>query len=639
MEGLDDQWNAPTAEAYVDYRNMPYGRYTFKVRAIGSAQKWSEPFEYTFRILPPFWLAWWAYMIYGFILLILIRWYRGFLIKREKISADLKIKEVEVNKMQELDQMKSRFFANISHEFRTPLTLIQGPIEDLNRDLPDLPVEKTRELLQFIKRNTQRLQHLINQILDISKLETGKIKLQVSEGNLNLFVRTIILSFLSLAESKKIKYAYDLHETSNIVFFDSDKLEKILTNLISNAFKFTKEGGKIRVSQQYVTASTKDKPSHVIIEVVDTGRGISREKLDKVFDRFYQVSDSGSRDAEGTGLGLALTKELVDLYRGEISVDSQEGKGSTFTVKLPVSKDLFTEEERVGDSTCQEPKPEQPGPIGDQKQLKYMDVEIDHIQENAEARPVILIVEDNDDLRNYLSRNLEDYYRILTAVNGKEGWDKAVECIPDLIISDLMMPEMDGMEMSRLIKTNVRTNHIPIIMLTAKADRDSKLEGLGTGVDDYMIKPFDARELRARVYNLVEQRKKLRNRYRQEFLTDLEGHVLPAPEDDFLVRVLNCINKHITESEFNVERLGKELGFSRTQLYRKILALTDHTPNEFIRNIRLKMAARMFHEGHRNITRVLYTVGFNTPAYFTQCFRELYGINPSEYIRKKELHK
>ena len=638
MEGLDDKWSTQSAEAKVDYRNMPYGRYTFKVHAIGAAQKWSEPFEYTFTILPPLWLTWWAYLIYGFILLILIRWYRGFLIKREKINADLRIKEVEVSKMQELDHMKSRFFANISHEFRTPLTLIQGPIEELRNQFQG-NAEGSIQLFQTVKRNAQRLQDLINQILDISKLETGKVKLKVSEGNLHQFARTIIQSFLSLAESKKIKYVYDLPETSDLVFFDSDKLEKILTNLISNAIKFTAEGGEIRVSLQYVNSSTKDNPSHVIIVVADTGKGIPREKLDIVFDRFSQVGDSNSREVEGTGLGLALTKEMVELYRGKISVDSQEGKGSTFTVKLPVSNNYFTDEERATHPTYQEIKPEQIEPVHDQQELEYIDVEGDPFQATNENKPVILIVEDNADLRNYLSRNLEKNYRTLKAINGTIGLDIAVKSIPDLIISDLMMPEMDGMEMSKQLKTDERTNHIPIIMLTAKADQDSKLAGLETGADDYMIKPFDARELQVRVKNLIQQRKKLRDRYKKEFLTDLEGHEIPAPEDDFMVRVLNCIKEHMTESEFNVEQLGKELGYSRQQLYRKILALTDHTPNEFIRNIRLKMASKMFHEGHRNITRVLYSVGFNTPAYFAQCFREVYGINPSEYIKKKELAK
>jgi len=309
MEGLDKKWSAPTAEANAVYRNMPYGWYTFKVRAIGAAQKWSEPVEYTFRILPPFWLTWWSYMIYGIILLLLVRWYRGFLIKREKINADLKIKEVEVGKMQELDHMKSRFFANISHEFRTPLTLIQGPIEELRKQFQSSS-NGSFELFQTVKRNTKRLQHLINQILDISKLETGKVKMQVSEGNLEQFIRPIILSFLSLAERKNIKYVYDLQVTSDIVFFDSDKVEKILYNLISNAFKFTPEGGKIRVSFEYIPSAINNTPAYITIKVTDTGRGISGENLNRIFDRFYQVSDSDSRIAEGTGLGLALTKEL-----------------------------------------------------------------------------------------------------------------------------------------------------------------------------------------------------------------------------------------------------------------------------------------------------------------------------------------
>ena len=332
-----------------------------------------------------------------------------------------------------------------------------------------------------------------------------------------------------------------------------------------------------------------------------------------------------------------MTKELVDLYRGEISVDSQEGKGSIFKVKLPVSKNLFTVEERVSYPTSKEMKPEQIEMLHAQAQLEDIDVESLPTQETANKKPVILIVEDNADLRKYLSRNLENYYYILKAINGAIGLEMAFNCIPDLIISDLMMPEMDGMEMIQHLKTSEITNHIPVIILTAKGDRDSKLAGLEEGADEYMIKPFDAEELRVRVKNLIQQRKKLRNRYRKEFLSDLENHEIPAPEDDFLVRVVGCINKNMAESEFNVEQLGKELGFSRTQLYRKILALTDYTPSEFIRNIRLKTAARMFNEGHKNITRVLYSVGFNTPAYFARCFREVYGINPSVYLKKNEL--
>jgi signal transduction histidine kinase/DNA-binding response OmpR family regulator len=633
MEGLDDQWNAPTAEAYVDYRNIPHGRFTFKVRAIGAAKKWSEPFEYTFCILPPFWHTWWAYMIYGFILLLLGRWYRGFLIKREKINADLRIKEVEVIKMQELDHMKSRFFANISHEFRTPLTLIQGPIEELRMELPDMPVKKARELLQFMKRNTQRLQHLIDQILDISKLETGKLNLQASEGNLEQFIRPIILSFLSLAESKNIQYVYDMHVTSDIVFFDRDKVEKILTNLISNAFKFTPDGGRIRVSFEYIPTSADNTPAYITINVADTGRGIPRENLDRIFDRFYQVSDSDSRIAEGIGLGLALTKELVDVYRGEISVDSQEGKGSTFTVKLPVAEDLFTEEEKAAISTSQVTDAEPSTMILDQQGSEIFDVEEDFVRETADTRPVILIVEDNVDLMNYLSRNLENDYRILTAINGKTGLDKAVECIPDLIISDVMMPEMDGMEMSKQLKSDERTNHIPVIMLTAKADRDSKVEGLETGAADYLIKPFDNEVLMVRIKNLLEQRERLREKFRKEFISDLTGKEAPT-ENQFFRKVHDVLNDHIDEPEYTIEQLADELNLSRSQVFRKVLAETSFSPKELFRNLRLRKAAILFQGGHRNVAQVMYQVGFNNPSYFAKCFNELFEMNPSQYISK-----
>ena len=632
MEGLDKQWSRLTTDASAEYRNMPYGRYTFKVRAIGAAQKWSEPFEYSFKILPPLWFKWWAYMIYAFILLLLVRWYRGFLIKREKINADLRIKEVEVNKMQELDHMKSRFFANISHEFRTPLTLIKGPIEELQRQSIGRQ-EGSMRLFQTVKRNIKRLQDLINQLLEISKLEAGKVKLEVSEGNLEQFVCNIILSFLSLAESKKIKYTYDLPGTSDIVFYDRDKLEKILTNLISNAFKFTHDGGKIRVRLKFSWVTGDKTPGYVSIEVADTGRGIIREKIDRIFDRFYQVSDSDSREAEGTGLGLALTKELVDLYRGEIIVESEEGKGSTFTVKLPVSQNLFTEEEIIIRPAIQEIKPEQVEPFNDQKQLEVIDFEEGHIQKTVEKKPVILIVEDNVDLGNYISRNLEDNYHIDTAIDGKKGLDKAIEFIPDLIISDVMMPEMDGMEMSKKLKNDERTNHIPIILLTAKADRESKLEGLETGADDYVVKPFDQEELQVRVKNLLEQRERLREKFRKEFTSDLIGEKASSG-DEFIKKVHEIMHDHIDEPDYTIEQLAGELYLSRSQLFRKVSALTSYSPIELFRNLRLKKAAILFNGGHKNVTQVMYQVGFNNPSYFAKCFTELFGMNPSRYIKR-----
>jgi DNA-binding response OmpR family regulator/nitrogen-specific signal transduction histidine kinase len=546
--------------------------------------------------------------------------------------------------MQELDHLKSRFFANISHEFRTPLTLLMGPINDLLKNRSELK-EDDRKLLKIMKRNAVRLQQLINQLLDLSKLETGNLKLEVSEGNLTGFIRIIILSFISLAESKHIKYEYDLAETDQKLYFDSDKVEKIITNLISNALKFTPGEGYVMVMLRYwgeknissgqnITAGKNiGSGSYVEIKVRDTGPGIPDNEKEKIFSRFYQVSSSDSREHEGSGIGLALVRELVDLYRGEIFVESEISKGSTFTVTLPVSMEQFREGEIVAVSE----KPFDTKSFDDQKILAEGIAEPAVQKETAKEKekdlPIILIVEDNTDLRGYISDNLMNQYQILEAENGREGLDKAIESIPDLVVSDLMMPEMDGMEMCDSLKKDTRTNHIPLIMLTAKADRESKLEGLETGADDYIIKPFDAEELQVRVKNLIEQRKKLREKYRTEFLMDPAGSYLHDPSDEFLSRLIECTKKHLDDPEFSVTKLGEELNMSHMQLYRKVRSLTDYTPNEYIRNTRLKAAARMFLEGTTNITSVLYTVGYNSPSYFTESFRELFGMNPSEYIK------
>ena len=374
----------------------------------------------------------------------------------------------------------------------------------------------------------------------------------------------------------------------------------------------------------------------MVFGVGDTGPGIAVEQREKIFDQFYQVANSDSHMHEGSGIGLALVKELVDLNKGEILLESIPGAGSTFTVKLPVERDHFVDSEILS-SPARDDEPamaeDQDGSESDEAETLTQE---DASHEEKNESPVILIVEDNPDLRDYISQNLLGDYQILQAENGKEGLLKAIENIPDLVISDLMMPEMDGMEMCSRLKSDHRTNHIPLIMLTAKADRDSKLESLETGVDDFILKPFDAEELLVRVKNLIETRMKLRERFRKEFLADTGGQIIPAPEDEFMIRVMNCLKIHLTESEFNVEQMGKELGLSRAQLYRKILAMTDHAPSEFIRSNRLKMAARMFLEGHKNVTRVMYSVGFTTSAYFAQCFREMYGLNPSEYIRQNK---
>jgi len=569
-------------------------------------------------------------MFYGFILLFLVRWYRGFLIKREKIKADFKIKELEVNKMQELDHMKSRFFANISHEFRTPLTLIQGPIEELRKQFRGQP-EESIQLFQTVKRNTKRLQDLISQLLDISKLETGNVNLQVSMGDLVEFVKAIVLSFLSLAEYKKIRYEYVLPKEGRMVHFDPDKVEKILTNLISNAFKYTNEGGTIWVGIQFRKASSDDTFNSVEMKVSDTGKGIPEEMLEKIFDRFYQVNDPYSREVEGTGLGLALTKELVDLYRGNITVESEPGKGSTFIINLPVSVAQFEENEIVSPTSDENINIEPVLQVHAHEDFEDTYITEDEIPDSAKDKPVILIVEDNDDLRKYISRNLENRYSITLAENGKMGLDKAHKNIPDLVISDVMMPEMDGMEMCKRLKTDERTDHIPVIMLTVRADSYSKLGGLETGADDYLVKPFDPQELKVRARNLLEQRRKLMEKFRMEFISDTIEMGLP-PKDQFIKRLLDIFDQHISDPEFSIDQLSGELNLSRSQVHRKVMAITGYAPNELFRNHRLKNAALLFRSGYTHVAQVMHRVGFNNQSYFTKCFGKLFEMTPSQFI-------
>ena len=634
MKGLDKDWIDAGQTRVASYTSLRHGEYTFKVMGSNNDGVWNEKgASINILIHPPPWLTWWAYTCYGFIVAGIILWYRRYLLNRAKLRTAIEMERMEKEKVEELDHMKSRFFANVSHEFRTPLTLILGPIDDLVENRSKR-AELTWDNVGIIRRNARRLQKLINQILDISRLETGAVKLRVSEGDLTEFIRTIILSFLSLTESKQIRYEYDLPEKDQNLWFDNDKVEKILTNLVSNAFKFTPAKGSITVSLQYLSSPGSPSADFAEITVTDTGRGIPGDKLGNIFDRFYQVHESGMHGEEGTGIGLALTRELVELCRGEIRVESEVGKGSVFTVKLPVSRELFTEEEIISIDPENITRKKLIESSVDTEKSEAVETGEDHLKNAPRDAPIVLIVEDNADLRNYISGNLCDSYRIIMAENGREGLHCAIDQVPDLIISDLMMPEMDGMEMCRELKTDERTNHIPVIMLTARADRGSKLEGLETGADDYIIKPFDNKELTVRVRNLIEQRKRMRDKFRKEFLSDSAGMDVTY-EDQFLNKLTVILNKYISSDDFRIDLLTDELHMSRSQVFRKINAITGYTPNDLIRNLRLKKAASLFRSGHKHVAQVMHQVGFNSQSYFGQCFHELYGMTPKEYIHSR----
>ena len=521
-------------------------------------------------------------------------------------------------KLQELDQIKSRFFTNVSHEFRTPLSLIIGPLEEkLNKPL-DLA---ERENLLLMHRNAKRLQNLTNQVLDLSRLEAGSMDLHLQEGDLSAAIKFICSTFLSLAESKGLSYHQDIFEGPYIACFDRDKLEKMLNNLLSNAFKFTPEGGSVNLK-------AKVDEGKLVVEIKDSGVGIPADKLGLIFNRFYQVDDSINRSSEGSGIGLALTKELADLHRGKLEVISQEGVGSTFTLFLSVSKEAFKDLVIVPETTQKELI--NVAPLSEQGSQFTME---------DDSKPLILVAEDNADMRKFIFDLLNNKYRVVCANNGKEAFEKAKEIVPDLVITDWMMPVMDGITCCEKLKTADATCHIPVLMLTARADQPSKLEGLETGADDYLVKPFNTTELAVRSHNLIEQRRKLREKFSKEMVLQPQKISLPGRDATFLTNLLALLEKNYAEPEFTVDELSDEVNMSRMQLHRKLKALTDQSPGEFLRKFRLERAKQLLSIEGTQVSEACFKVGFNNVSHFSKSFREFAGVTPTEFIESIALKK
>ncbi|MBV6473399.1 MAG: Sensor histidine kinase RcsC [Saprospiraceae bacterium] len=547
----------------------------------------------------------------------------------------------------ELDAVKSRFFANISHEFRTPLTLILGPLKKAIEQLPaseqdafsqnekvlEAPSHRDREAAEIslparhvgmMRRNAERLGQLIDQLLDLSKLENGRLNLQVAEGDVVKFLRAMAFSFESLAERRQIHYQTTFTEEGQMAFFDKDKLEKIIVNLLSNAFKYTPVKGSVSVKILLENGRLK-------ISVEDSGPGISKEDLDKIFQRFYQVE--GMED-KGTGIGLNLVKELVELHHGQISVESAQGKGTMFKVSLPVTREAF-----AGSEISTRPFAEMGVATLSPTHFPTCEAETEDLAPHSlepTNHPLLLIVEDNPDLRSFIGENLKGEYQILTAENGKKGLETALDRIPDLVISDVMMPEMDGFKLCETLKKDERTSHIPVILLTAKAGQQQLLAGLETGADAYMTKPFDEQELLVRARNLVEQRRELRKRFSnlanaQSFLSLSPSEVAVTSSDHrFLEKVTTAIEENMDNEFFSVEDLANAVSFSRSQLHRKLKALTGKSPNELIRDFRLTRAKELLDKGAGNVSEVAMEVGYSSLSYFTRSFKEMFGVLPSE---------
>lgn len=564
------------------------------------------------------------------VLLIYFQWLRSrqkirqkeILLAAEKADVMAQLEHAEAEKLREMDALKSTFFANISHEFRTPLTLIISPIEQMINGTFKGDVQK---YYRIIHRNGKRLLNLVNQLLDLSKLESGKLQLKVAKGDISQVVRTISGSFESLAALQMVDFRVTVPQHDFIGYFDKDVLEKILVNLISNAFKFTGEGGEISVA-------LAQESGHAKLQVSDNGIGISEDQKETIFDRFGQSHYSELQ--EGSGIGLALTKELTQLHGGSISLQSEIDKGTTFEVVLAVNKDFFKSDEILdaADGSETGDSPWLVSPLVPIKSNLGQPQKGSPFQ-GAEQQPVVLIVEDNRDVSQYIQDTLGEKYQIWTAFDGKKGLEKALEITPDLIISDVMMPEMDGHEFCRHIKQNEKTSHIPVIILTARAGQQDKLEGLEIGVDDYLIKPFDGRELQVRVSNLLQQRQKLQSHYRRVFSAFMPTEVKVESMDSvFLQKVRERIEANLDDEHFSVVELGTQVGMSRSQLHRKLSALTGFSPNEIIRIMRLEKAKQLLEQKAANVSEVAYLSGFSSPAYFIKCFREYYGKTPGEIL-------
>jgi signal transduction histidine kinase/ligand-binding sensor domain-containing protein/DNA-binding response OmpR family regulator len=647
MTGVDPDWVFTDASRrFATYTNLDPGEYTFTVRGSNNDKLWNEKgTSIKIIITPPWWKTNLAYSFYFLLLIAAVITTWRIQLRRIRLKQQLKMEHFEAEKLREVDQLKSRFFANISHEFRTPLTLIKGPVKQI---MDGQFAGNLKEQCKMILRNSDRLLGLINQILDLSKLESGEMKLQVAETNIVHFLKGLILSFSPLADRNKINLNFDFGENPIYGYIDRDKMEKIITNLLSNAFKFTPKQGKIEVVLAMSNAKIQRPNKFPIpnsqfrISISNTGSGIHPNQIDKIFDRFYQADSTYKKDGESSGIGLALTKELVEVCYGNISVSSIPDQSTTFIVNLPISKESFREDEIIDSQSEELDSLSLRGTYLEEKSEKGIS-EIENPQfERREKKtvhkistPLLLIVEDNSDVANYICSFMENDYRIMTAENGKIGLVKILDKYPDLVISDIMMPEMDGFELCQKVKSDERISHIPIILLTAKADLDSKLEGLEFGADDYVSKPFEVKELQIRSKNLIEQRRKLREKF--SALIDLKPEDIAATsmDEQLLNRLLAIFEEHIEEPDFSVEQLSREIGMSRSHLNRKIQALTNVSTSEFIRTLRLQRAARLLSHASGTVSEIAYKVGFNNLSYFSKAFRKQFGRLPSE-ITKKE---
>jgi signal transduction histidine kinase/ligand-binding sensor domain-containing protein/DNA-binding response OmpR family regulator len=633
LEGFDKDWINIGNASTVSYTNISPGKYVFRVRASNNNGVWNtQGTSIKIYVHPPFWRTIYAYILYALIIVgaLLYLRHRGiekirrkYILQQERFHAEQERKETE--RIHELDQLKLKFLTNLSHEFRTPISLILGPVDNL------IAQEKNNAFqiqLNMIKRNGKRLLNLVNQLLDFRKMEEQELKLQPKEGELISFVREVFDSFQDLSERKKIDFSF----TSNIeqfhTQFDHDKIERILFNLLSNAFKFTLEGGSIRFEVEKKENDADNSSAWISMIVRDSGIGIPQDKIDVIFERFFQNTTEATILNQGSGIGLSITKEFVKMHGGTIEVVSEVEKGATFIVQLPFVESIAGKQinEVLTVSLNNETETiEQPE---DEKGL------VEEPTNQSSIIPSILLVEDNDDFRFYLKENLRLQYKVFEAANGLEGWQKALSVHPTLIVSDISMPQMDGIQLCKKIKADKRTSHIPVILLTALTDEENQIKGLKTGASDYITKPFNFEVLNAKVKNLLVLNDTLKNTYTKRVEVLSPKIKAESSNDKLIQKIALYIEDNLTDTQLSVETLSKHVGMSRGTLYNKLLELTGQTPVEFIRSVKLDKAAQLLEQNELTIAEVAYSVGFSTPNYFAKAFKAKFNMLPSEYLNK-----
>ena len=625
LQNFDRDWQYTDADRrFAYYNNLPSGTYTFQLKATNENGEWSGYVrEFTVVVLPPFWATWWAYLLYMVLVLVIgVLIYRT-IKKRILLQNALRLREMEKAKAEELNHAKLQFFTNITHELLTPLTIISATVDELKTQAPS-----HNDLYTVMNSNIQRLIRLLQQILEFRKAETGNLKLRVSPGDLAAFVRTGTESFKPLVKKRKIHFSLLCDPESIVGYFDIDKLDKIMYNLLSNAAKYNKEDGFIQVTLSY----DEEDREFVLLRVKDNGKGISREKQATLFKRFYE-GDYRKFNTIGTGIGLSLTKDLVTLHGGTISVESEVDHGTEFIVRIPIERSYY-DEEQIDDEVISLR----------QTAIDYEDTPEDviaEVQELATKANSILLVEDNEELLNLMTKLLGREYNVFTAENGKEGIIVLENEDVDLIVSDIMMPEMDGIEFCKYVKGHLEISHIPVILLTAKNKEEDRAEAYEIGADAFISKPFNLTVLHARIRNLLKYKARMAHDFKNQIVFEVKDLNYTSLDEDFIQRAINCVNNHLEDPNFDQAQFADEMLTSKSTLYKKLKSLAGLNTSSFIRNVRLKAACRIMEEKGINIrvSELAYAVGFNDPKYFSSCFKKEFGMLPSEYIERFIIEK